>query len=40
MVVATLIAVFVLQSDRAPASAGARADEPRATTEPACSEAV
>ena len=40
MVVATLIAVFVLQSDRAPASAGARADEQRATTEPACSEAV
>jgi EmrB/QacA subfamily drug resistance transporter len=40
MAVAILVAMFVLQSDRPAARAGAGADEPRATAEPACSEAV
>jgi EmrB/QacA subfamily drug resistance transporter len=39
MVAAILIALFVLQSDRTPAGAGAHASGPRATAEPACSEA-
>ena len=40
MVVATLIAVFVLKSDRAVAGEATLGHEPRATAEPACSEAI